>query len=283
MVFQMDRQMTGRVMKSTGSWYTVWTGEGGIFQARVRGKMRLDESRETNPVAVGDRVELLIEDGDAVIARVLDRSNHIVRQSARKTSRSHVIAANVDQGLMVATVAQPRTSTGFIDRFLVTCEAYGIPQVLVINKRDLLNADELEMANGWMELYGALGVKTFLVSFKDDLVLDGLESLLGGKTTLLTGHSGTGKSTLLNRLCPGVGQEVGAVSEFTEKGVHTTTWTEMFAVDSRTFVIDTPGIKEWGLLDMTPPFLSVRIALPSLDGAWLCGHFRCRVWCHRFK
>lgn len=248
--------MTGRVMKSTGSWYAVLADNGMTLSCRVRGKLRLADSRESNPVAVGDRVSLEQDDGDTIITGVLDRTNHIVRQSSRKTGHSHVIAANVDQALLLATIAQPRTSTGFIDRFLVTCEAYGIPQVLVINKRDLLNEEDLELAEAILDLYRGLGVTTFLISLKDDASIAELQQLLDGKTTLLTGHSGTGKSTLLNRLHPQADQQVGAVSASSEKGVHTTTFAEMFRTNDRTFIIDTPGIKEWGLQDMSPQEIS---------------------------
>ncbi|MFM8349003.1 MAG: ribosome small subunit-dependent GTPase A [Bacteroidota bacterium] len=248
--------MTGRVMRSTGSWYTVLTEDGTLRYCRVRGKLRLADSRESNPVAVGDRVRLTVDAEDATIVEVLDRTNHIVRQSARKAGHSHVIAANVDQAMLLATIAHPRTSTGFIDRFLVTCEAYGIPQVLVMNKQDLLSEDDLELAHAILDLYGGLGVTTFLVSLKDDIGVAALEQQLAGKTTLITGHSGTGKSTLLNRFLPDARQSVGEISSFSEKGVHTTTFAEMFRIGTDTFVIDTPGIKEWGLLDMKPQEIS---------------------------
>jgi len=248
--------MTGRVLRSTGSWYSVLAEDGTLRSCRVRGKLRLEDSRESNPVAVGDRVLLELDEGDATITEVLERTNHIVRQSARKAGHSHVIAANVDQALLLATIAHPRTSTGFIDRFLVTCEAYGIPQVLVINKRDLLSEEDLELAHAILDLYAGLGVTTLLVSLKADEAIIGLERQLACKTTLITGHSGTGKSTLLNRIMPDAHQQVGAISAFSEKGVHTTTFAEMFRVGEDTFVIDTPGIKEWGLLDMTPQEIS---------------------------
>ena len=248
--------MTGRVLRSTGSWYSVLAEDGTLRSCRVRGKLRLEDSRESNPVAVGDRVRLELDEGDATITEVLERTNHIVRQSARKAGHSHVIAANVDQALLLATIAHPRTSTGFIDRFLVTCEAYGIPQVLVINKRDLLSEEDLELAHAILDLYAGLGVTTLLVSLKADETISGLERQLTGKTTLITGHSGTGKSTLLNRIMPDARQQVGAISAFSEKGVHTTTFAEMFRIGEDTFVIDTPGIKEWGLLDMTPQEIS---------------------------
>lgn len=242
-------------MKSTGSWYSVQLDNGTRADCRVRGKMRLDESKETNPVAVGDEVEVDIS--DLTIVSVLPRRNHIIRQSTRKTGHRHVLAANLDQALLLVTVFQPKTSFGFIDRFLLTCEAYDIPQLLVINKRDLLlSEDDKSVCDYISGLYSTLGVRTFIISAADDPELLDLQQALEGKTTLLAGHSGTGKSTLLNRLVPDAAQETGPVSNYSDKGTHTTTFAEMFRVNDNTFLVDTPGIKEWGLLDMEPQEIS---------------------------
>lgn len=248
--------MIGRVFKSTGSWYQVLTDRGEMLECRTRGKLRLEESKETNPVAVGDLV-LLESDGDkGIITEVQQRKNHIVRQSTRKTGHSHVLAANLDQALLLVTLFQPRTSLGFVDRFLVTCEAFGIPQILVFNKKDLLDQQAIDWCNDVMAMYQKIGISTFLLSLTEDEDLNSLEQFLSGKITLIAGHSGTGKSTLLNRLVPGAQQVTAEVSGSTMKGVHTTTFAEMFAIDDHTMIIDTPGVKEWGLLDMEPGEIS---------------------------
>ena len=247
--------MEGRVMKSTGSWYEVMGYDGKKYNCRLQGKLRLDAAKETNPVAVGDRVELLIHQDDTSITEVKARDNHMLRQSVKKTGHSHVLAANVDQVLLIATIKQPRTSLGFIDRFLVSAESFRIPQVLLFNKRDLLSSKDIVHAEELKEMYETIGVTTEIISAKDDDI-SGLQALLKNKTTLIAGHSGVGKSTLLNRLAPGIQQTVSEVSDFTDKGTHTTTFAEMFAIDVRTFVIDTPGIKEWGLVEMNQQEIS---------------------------
>ncbi|MCU0419295.1 MAG: ribosome small subunit-dependent GTPase A [Cyclobacteriaceae bacterium] len=247
--------MKGLVYKSTGSWYDVADDAGVRYPARVRGRLRLEGSKETNPVAVGDRVEFTLENNEAVISDILPRENHMLRQSVKKTGHSHVLAANVTQALLVATFQQPRTSLGFIDRFLVSAEAYRIPQVLVFNKKDLLDEAEQKEVQAWMALYEALGARTFLMTaLKDDL--DALRACLANHTTLIAGHSGVGKSSLLNRLSPHIRQTVGDISSFSNKGIHTTTFAEMFDLDAHTKIIDTPGVKEWGLVNMTPEELS---------------------------
>lgn len=248
--------MEGRVMKSTGSWYEVLGEDGKRYLCRLQGKLRLEEIKESNPVAVGDLVELVIEGQDASIMEIKPRDNHILRQSVKKTGHNHVLAANIDQALVIATLRQPRTSLGFIDRFLVTAEAFRIPQAIVFNKKDLLTDEELSEVDQLQNLYGSVGVATELISAKSDESLEPVRELLKNKTTLVAGHSGVGKSTLLNKLFPHLKQAVSNVSEFTEKGTHTTTFAEMFMVDPRTFVIDTPGVKEWGLSEMDPQEIS---------------------------
>jgi len=248
--------MEGRVFKSTGSWYEVIGIDGKKYNCRLQGKIRLDEIKESNPVTVGDRVELLIENDDASIKEIKPRDNHILRQSVKRVGHSQVLAANVDQVMLIATIRQPRTSLGFIDRFLVSAESFRIPQILVLNKKDILGFKEREIATQLKDLYESIGVTTVIISANDkDDVLE-LKRLLAKKTTLVAGHSGVGKSTLLNQLSPELDQSTSEVSEFTNKGTHTTTFAEMFMIDESTFVIDTPGIKEWGLVEMNQQEIS---------------------------
>ncbi|MFM7429554.1 MAG: ribosome small subunit-dependent GTPase A [Flammeovirgaceae bacterium] len=246
--------MTGIVLKSTGSWYEVLVGPT-LMQARVRGKLRLDDIKETNPVAVGDWVTIEAECTNGVISEIQPRKNQMLRQSVKKTGHSHVLAANVDQVLLMATLKQPRTSLGFIDRFLVSAESFRIPQVLLFNKKDLLNEASLEDQNILIKLYSSLNVITHcLQAVSDDLTF--VHQLLANKVTLIAGHSGVGKSTLLNRLSSTIQQSTGKISSFSNKGTHTTTFAEMFPLNESTFIIDTPGIKEWGLVDMAPQEIS---------------------------
>jgi len=241
--------MKGIVFRSTGSWYEVQS-EGQLYSCRIRGKLRLDGIKETNPVAVGDHVAFDLEDVGGAITQILPRKNHILRQSVKKTGHSHVLAANVDQVLLIATQKQPRTSLGFIDRFLVSAESFRIPQLLIYNKKDLLNDTEIEDLQSTGQLYESIGVKMLLLSATKDEDLSIVSSLIQGKVTLVAGHSGVGKSTLLNRLSSTIDQSTGPISNFSSKGTHTTTYAEMFQVNPTTFIIDTPGIKEWGLVDM---------------------------------
>ena len=242
--------MEGRVMKSTGSWYEVLGADGKKYNCRLQGKLRLEEIKENNPIAIGDRVELLLDRDDASIEEIKPRDNHILRQSVKKASHSQVLAANVDQVLLMATLKHPRTSLGFIDRFLVSAESFRIPQLIVFNKKDLFAPEDGILINTLQQLYTAIGVTVLTISAKDDEDIEGVKSLLTNRTTLVAGHSGVGKSTLLNRLSPQIRQSVSEVSDFTNKGTHTTTFAEMFTIDDNTFIIDTPGIKEWGLVEM---------------------------------
>lgn len=242
-------------MRSTGSFYDVLGEDGHKYNCRVRGKIRLEGIKETNPVAVGDRVTLVLDHEIASITAILPRDNHILRQSVKKTGHAHVLAANIDQALIVATLALPRTSLGFIDRFLVAAESFRIPQVIVFNKQDLLDSEGLEHVQHLTDLYRALGVTVLTLSATQDH-LDPLRQQLQDKVTLVAGHSGVGKSTLLNRLSPDIRQATGDISDFSSKGTHTTTFAEMFPLDAKTFVIDTPGVKELGLVDMSPQELS---------------------------
>lgn len=247
--------MTGRVMKSTGSWYEVLGDNQKKYQCRTRGKLRLEGIKETNPIAVGDRIDFMEEGGIGSIEEILPRENQILRQSVKKTGHSQVLAANVDQVLLIATIKQPRTSLGFIDRFLVSAESFRIPQALFFNKSDLLKPEELDELSIIKKLYITLGVDTWSGSaLTDDL--SRLNKVLHNKVTLIAGHSGVGKSTLLNRISTDINQTIGGISSFSDKGTHTTTFAEMFQLDADTFVIDTPGIKEWGLVDMNEQEIS---------------------------
>lgn len=248
--------MEGVVIRSTGSFYEVLTVDGIKYSCRLRGKLRLDESKETNPVAVGDRVLFDLEQNTGSIYEIVQRTNHILRQSVKKTGHSHVLAANVDQVVLVATLKQPRTSLGFIDRFMVSAEAFRIPQILLFNKSDLLSEKDLEEIDSLTKLYETIGVRVLIISAQNDDDFSNVLSLITGKTTMIAGHSGTGKSTFLNRISKNIHQSVGEISAFSEKGTHTTTYAEMFPIGADTYVIDTPGVKEWGLVDMNPQEVS---------------------------
>ena len=242
-------------MRSTGSFYDVLAEDGKKYNCRVRGKIRLEGIKETNPVAVGDHVMMDLENDIGSITEILPRTNHILRKSVKKTGHSHVLAANIDQALLVVTLALPRTSLGFIDRFLASAEAYRIPQVIVFNKRDLLDEDDVALLNELIRLYESIGTTCFSISAQHDDP-EAIRKILQGKITLIAGHSGVGKSTLLNAIAPSISQAVGDISSFSQKGTHTTTFAEMFVLDDKTYVIDTPGVKEWGLVEMSEQELS---------------------------
>ncbi|MCP2042170.1 ribosome small subunit-dependent GTPase A [Pontibacter sp. HSC-36F09] len=245
--------MKGVVVKSTGSWYLVRDAEGKLHRARLRGKFKLKGMKVSNPLAVGDRVEFDVEttgEDTAVIHKIEDRENYIIRKSTHKAEHAHIIAANLDQALLIATLVSPRTSFGFIDRFLVTAEAYGIPTVIVYNKTDLYDEDMQEYQRQIAYLYERIGYKVMGVSAHADQGIDELKELLHGKTSLFSGHSGVGKSTLINLIVPDLDLKTSEISGFSDKGVHTTTFAEMFEIDPETFIIDTPGIKELGIVDI---------------------------------
>jgi len=242
--------MIGRVLKSTGSWYEVVGEDQKKYACRVRGKMRLEGYRESNPIAVGDQVKFEIDNSEGIISEILARKNHMLRQSVKRTGHASVLAANIDQVLVVATIKQPRTSLGFIDRVLVSAESFRIPQVIVFNKKDLLTEEEIVELENLIGLYQLIGVNAISISAQHDTSLEEISKILQGKVTLIAGHSGVGKSTMLNRLSPEIGQSTAAISDYSEKGTHTTTFAEMFPLDATTYIIDTPGIKEWGLVDM---------------------------------
>ena len=250
----------GRVIKSTGSWYDVRNDGGDVVQCRLRGKIRLDGLRTTNPVAVGDLVNFEQERDKetCVIDKILPRTNVIVRKSVNLSKESHIIAANVDQAILVATIAQPRTSTGFIDRFTVTAEAYHIPVVIVFNKCDLYNEEQNAVAEELMRVYNSIGYQSFVISAKTGENCDRLKAIMKDKLSMFSGHSGVGKSALVNRLDPGLDIRVGEISEVHEKGKHTTTFAQMYELNFGGYIIDTPGIKEFALFDMEKETLAQR-------------------------
>lgn len=243
----------GLIMRSTGSWYDVRDEQGNRHKGRLRGKHKLHGSKVTNPVAVGDYVEFVVEDaaeGTVLITDILPRENYISRKSPHKMVFAHIIASNIDQALLMATIALPRTSTGFIDRFLVSAESFRIPVIILFNKSDLLDEEALDYQQELIATYEKAGYKCLAISALNGDNLAQVKELLTGKKTLIAGHSGTGKSTLLNGLNPRLNLRTSAISEFAGKGVHTTTFAEMFELAPDTFLIDTPGIKELGLSDM---------------------------------
>lgn len=241
----------GRIRKSTGSWYSVLFDNGDLQDCRLRGKFKHQELKVTNPIAVGDYVLVQEEaSGQGLIVDIEPRENYIIRKSVKKTGHAHLIAANVDRAALVVTLAKPRTSLGFIDRFLVSAEAFRIPATLIFNKIDTLNAAGKEFQQQLMELYTSIGYQCFAVSALTGEGMEALQAHLSEGTTVLSGHSGSGKSTIINRLIPEATQRTQEVSSFANKGVHTTTFAEMFPLGSDAFIIDTPGIKELGLVDM---------------------------------
>jgi ribosome biogenesis GTPase len=248
--------MKGLILKSTGSWYEVEVEDHKKYAARIRGKLRLEGIKETNPVTVGDYVTLQIEnETEAVILDVHPRKNFISRQSVKKTGHAHIIAANIDQALLVVTWAKPKTSLGFIDRFIVSAESFRIPQVLVFNKEDLFDDEGRQEVQALVALYTRLNITCVVLSAAKDRVSDLLLPLLKGKKTLFSGHSGVGKSTIINQL-GNIKQKTANISDFSNKGIHTTTFAEMFSLDDTSYIIDTPGIKELGLVDISAEELS---------------------------
>jgi ribosome biogenesis GTPase / thiamine phosphate phosphatase len=252
--------MQGLVYKSTGSWYSVQDAEGSFWDARIKGKLKLDDGiSSTNPVAVGDTVIFDIEDvrvKTGIITGVANRNNYIVRVSPHNKNQKHIIAANISLALLIVSVIDPRTSTGFIDRFLITAEAYHIPAVIVVNKTDILKPKQLAVLYHWEKIYSMAGYEVFPVSAKDRNTLAALEKRIKNKIALFSGHSGVGKSTLINQLLPGSDIKTKVVSGWSGKGQHTTTFAEMFNLPGGGRIIDTPGVKEFGLIDFEKEELS---------------------------
>ncbi len=237
--------MKGLVIKNTGSWYTVLTDDGPTVDCKIKGNFRLRGIRSTNPVAVGDRVEIK----DGFIIEIEDRRNYIIRKSINLSKQSHILAANVDQALLLVTVSKPETSTTFIDRFLASAEAYRVPVILIFNKTDLLGDDELHYQQMMIQLYETVGYECRAISAETGQGVEELKPLLDGKITLLSGNSGVGKSTLINRIIPEANQRVAEISDAHNTGMHTTTFSEMLPL-GKGWLIDTPGIKGFGTFDI---------------------------------
>ncbi|MCC7301445.1 MAG: ribosome small subunit-dependent GTPase A [Bacteroidia bacterium] len=241
--------MKGTVIRSTGSWYYVKTESGSVRECRMKGAIRLEGSRATNPVAVGDYVELeeADEEGKSVIKTILERKNHMIRRSVNLSRQTHVIAANMDRIYVINTIVSPRTAPGFIDRILISAETFGIPATILINKKDLYTPQEIQAAEERAGLYHAIGYDVKLISAFDasDILL--LRKELYNNISLFTGHSGSGKSTLINAIQPGLRIKTGVLSDTHDKGMHTTTFAEMHFLEKGGAIIDTPGIKEFGI------------------------------------
>lgn len=246
--------MQGLVIKSTGSWYQVHAENGLDYDCRIKGKFRIQGIQTTNPIAVGDRIEFELEPNseNGVINKLHDRKNYIIRKSINLSKQAQIIAANLDQAFLVVTLASPRTSLGFIDRFLATAEAYDIPAVLIFNKLDLFNEDGLEVLEVYKSIYENIGYPCYSVSALEGTNIPVVENLLKDKTTLFSGHSGVGKSSLINALLPGRSIKTGEISEASDKGQHTTTFAEMHTLPFGGYLIDTPGIRELGIYDIKP-------------------------------
>lgn len=251
-------EASGLVIRNTGSWYTVKTDDGGqLVDCKIKGNFRLKGIRSTNPVAVGDRVTIVPnQEGTAFITAIHDRRNYIIRKSSNLSKQSHIIAANVDLAVLVVTVNYPQTATTFIDRFLASAEAYRIPVVLVFNKTDLFTDEELHYQQMMIDLYDTVGYEAIALSAETGEGMEKLEAALKDKTTVMSGNSGVGKSTLINRLIPGVNLKTAEISDAHNQGMHTTTFSEMLQLPSGGYIIDTPGIRGFGTFDIEPEELT---------------------------
>ena len=246
--------MEALIIKNTGSWYVARTDDGTEIDCKIKGNFRLKGIRSTNPIAVGDRVNISVnESGTAFITDILPRKNYIIRRASNLSKESHILASNLDQALLIVTLSHPTTSLTFIDRFLATAEAYRVPAIIVINKIDLLTEPEdIELLDAVSYLYKSIGYKVVTTSAKTGDGIDALRSLLSGKTTLISGNSGVGKTTLINDLIPGLDLRTAAISEVHDTGIHTTTFSEMFRLPGADggYLIDTPGVRGFGTIEM---------------------------------
>lgn len=243
--------MRGLVIKNTGSWYLVKTDDGRYVECKIKGNFRLKGIKSTNPVVVGDYVQIVDNnDNAAFITEIEDRKNYIVRRASNLSKQSHILAANLDQCMLIVTVNYPETSTTFIDRFLASAEAYRVPVKLIFNKVDRYSQEEVNYMDALINLYTNIGYECFKISAKENIGLDEINRELNGKVTLLSGNSGVGKSTLINAILPEESQKTREISVMHNKGMHTTTYSEMFPVDGEGYIIDTPGIKGFGSFDM---------------------------------
>ncbi|HJD91489.1 MULTISPECIES: ribosome small subunit-dependent GTPase A [Bacteroides] len=243
--------MRGLVIKNTGSWYHVKTDDGQIIHCKIRGNFRLKGFHSTNPIAVGDYVFIETnQEGTALITKIEDRKNYIIRKSSNLSKQSHILAANVDQCMLFVTVNHPETSTVFIDRFLASTEAYRVPTTLLFNKIDLYDEDELRYIDGLIHLYTTIGYTCLKTSVVTREGIEDLKEKLRGKVTLFSGHSGVGKTTLINEMLPDLDLRVSEISTYHNTGMHTTTYSEMFEIPQSGYIIDTPGIKGFGTFDM---------------------------------
>lgn len=251
---RMSERISGTVIRSTGTWSSVMLVDDTIIECRLRGNYRIKGLRTTSPISVGDKVELVLEQADSsqgIIENILERENYIIRKSVNLSKEAHIIASNVDQALIIATTHHPRTSYGFIDRFLCTAEAYSIPAAILINKSDLnTKKAEQKVQDEYMNCYQSIGYKVFTGSALNGIGMEELTNWMEGKVTLVTGHSGVGKSTLINELQPDLDIPTSEISDVHHKGIHTTTYAEMHPLKTSGFIIDTPGIKEFGMIDM---------------------------------
>lgn len=252
--------MDGIVIKSTGSWHIVREKQGQAYACKMKGQFRIKGMKTTNPIAIGDKVRFQLQDREeiGVIDHIYERSNYIIRKATNLSKLSHIIAANLDQAIIIITLAQPRTSTGFIDRFLVTAEAYHIPARIIFNKIDLYNDNLWKSHNQIKKIYEDIGYPCFEISVKENLNIKSVEQLLQGKVSLFTGHSGVGKSALINRIESDLNIKTGHISSTHKKGKHTTTFAEMHALSAGGYIVDTPGIKEFGLIDFKPEEVAER-------------------------
>ena len=243
--------MKGLVIKNTGSWYLVKTDEGKLVECKIKGNFRLKGIRSTNPVAVGDHVQIILnQEGTAFISEIEDRKNYIIRRSSNLSKQSHILAANLDQCMLIVTVNYPETTTIFIDRFLASAEAYRIPVKLIFNKIDVYDEDDLHYMDSLIHLYTTIGYPCLKVSARTGEGIDAVREELKDKISLFSGHSGVGKSTLINAILPELDIKTGEISTYHNKGMHTTTFSEMFPLPDGGYIIDTPGIKGFGTFDM---------------------------------